>query len=399
MRLKSLLCACVLLLGTLLLADDKMDFAGAHDQFTAVVMQATVRPIAFAGSDGMTHLDYELQLINARNLPVTIESIEVLDAESGLVLLTISGDDVKKNFTLIDQSSTNKLEASQAGYGWLDVRVQGAAPKRLTHRVTVLTAMKGATPATPAAEMKMVERKENGGEVAVATEPALVIGPPLEGTRWVATGACCHNLSHRRAGMPINGELFVAQRFAIDWIKLDDEGRVAHGSVTNNKDYPTYGQRALAVADATVVSVLDGLPERVAGTLPPDTTLQNVTGNHVILDFGGGRYGFYAHLQPGSIRVKKGDKVKRGQWLALLGNSGNTTGPHLHFHVMNGVSPLGSQGVPYVIDSFSLRGQANEVEDEKDFVVPMVIKPMAPPMLRKNQYPLDWVVMDFPMGK
>jgi len=66
-------------------------------------------------------------------------------------------------------------------------------------------------------------------------------------------------------------------------------------------------------------------------------------------------YALYAHLQPGSLKVKKGDAVKKGQAIALLGNSGNTTGPHLHFHVIHGKSPLGSDGVPYVIDSFAVR--------------------------------------------
>jgi murein DD-endopeptidase MepM/ murein hydrolase activator NlpD len=209
-------------------------------------------------------------------------------------------------------------------------------------------------------------------------------------------------MTHRRAGMPINGAYVVAQRFAIDWIKLGDDGAIVHGNWLVNTDYPTYEQRAIAVADATVVSVLDGLPERKAGALPPDTTLQNATGNHVILDLGEGRYAFYAHLQPGSIRVKVGNRVKRGQVLAQLGNSGNTTGPHLHFHVMDGISPLSSQGVPYVLTGFKLVGQADEIADggeEKSFAAPMKIHPLPPPAARRLEYPMNYVVVDFPEGK
>ncbi len=80
-------------------------------------------------------------------------------------------------------------------------------------------------------------------------------------------------------------------------------------------------------------------------------TLETVGGNYVALDLGGNRFAFYAHLQPGSIKAKVGDRVRKGQVLALLGNSGNSTEPHLHFQVTDGNSPLGSEGLPYVFDS------------------------------------------------
>ena len=73
-------------------------------------------------------------------------------------------------------------------------------------------------------------------------------------------------------------------------------------------------------------------------------TSETIGGNHVVLDLGGGRFAFYAHLQPGSLKVKVGDRVTRGQIIGLVGNSGNSTEPHLHFHISNGVSPLGSEG-------------------------------------------------------
>jgi hypothetical protein len=76
----------------------------------------------------------------------------------------------------------------------------------------------------------------------------------------------------------------------------------------------------------------------------------------VIIDIGGGYYAFYAHLKPGGVKVKLGDKVKRGQVIGIVGNTGNSTEPHLHFHVSDGNSPLGSEGVPYRIDSFEIVG-------------------------------------------
>jgi murein DD-endopeptidase MepM/ murein hydrolase activator NlpD len=83
-------------------------------------------------------------------------------------------------------------------------------------------------------------------------------------------------------------------------------------------------------------------------------TLETVGGNFVVLELRRDRYAFYAHLQPGSLRVKPGDVVKRAQVLGLVGNSGNSTEPHLHFQVSDGPSPLGSSGMPYVLDAYEL---------------------------------------------
>jgi murein DD-endopeptidase MepM/ murein hydrolase activator NlpD len=84
-------------------------------------------------------------------------------------------------------------------------------------------------------------------------------------------------------------------------------------------------------------------------------TLETVAGNHIILDLGHGRYALYAHLQPGSLKVKLGDHVKRGQVLALVANSGNSIEPHLHFQLTNGNSPQGSEGIPYALESFDAK--------------------------------------------
>ena len=75
-------------------------------------------------------------------------------------------------------------------------------------------------------------------------------------------------------------------------------------------------------------------------------TLDTMGGNLVVLDLGSGLFAFYAHLQPGSIRVKAGDKVQKGQVIGRVGNSGNGNAPHLHFQVSDRPSLLLSDGVP-----------------------------------------------------
>jgi murein DD-endopeptidase MepM/ murein hydrolase activator NlpD len=109
-----------------------------------------------------------------------------------------------------------------------------------------------------------------------------------------------------------------------------------------------------------VASIKDGIPENVPGptSRAVPITLETIGGNYVILDIGGGQYAFYAHLQPGSLRVGVGDRVRRGEVIGLVGNSGNSTEPHLHFHIGDGNAPLASEGLPYLIDEFTVRGQS-----------------------------------------
>jgi murein DD-endopeptidase MepM/ murein hydrolase activator NlpD len=162
--------------------------------------------------------------------------------------------------------------------------------------------------------------------------------------------------------------------------------------------YAIYGKDALAVADATVASVVDGLPEQTPGKFPENIPIEQADGNSVILDLGAGRFALYAHLQPGSLRVRKGDRVRRGQVLGLVGNSGNSVAPHLHFHVMDGSSPLASNGLPYEIDAFEVVGhspgtEAFDVAEEQG--TPLVVAPVTPAARVTRALPLDQSIIRF----
>jgi hypothetical protein len=190
---------------------------------------------------------------------------------------------------------------------------------------------------------------------------AVVIAPLLKGSRWVAGGGCCAPPScHRGASLRINGAIHVAERFAIDFVQLNDKNMLISGPMDQLSSYAYFGDEIYAVAHGTVVGTADGLPEQVPGKLPADATIQIAAGNHVVVDIGEGRFAFYAHMQPGSVRLKVGDKVKTGQVLGLLGNSGNTDTPHLHFHVMDGPSPLLANGFPYVFTGFTDQGRLTD---------------------------------------
>ena len=137
----------------------------------------------------------------------------------------------------------------------------------------------------------------------------------------------------------------------------------------------------------------DGIPENIPGATSRAVpiTLETVGGNHVIVNLGDGVFAFYAHLQPGAIKVKVGDKVRRGQVLGLVGNSGNSTEPHLHFHLGDANAPLGSEGLPYAFDAFDIESRIASLQEEK-----LSWTPFATPEPRTMEMPLENVVVRFP---
>jgi len=136
---------------------------------------------------------------------------------------------------------------------------------------------------------------------------------------------------------PGNGHYLNAnQRFAIDFFITSEvepgKRKSYRDSGKQNTDYFAYGQDVLAPADAVVVQVVDGVPDNAPG----QTDVYYRLGNTVVLSFENGEYAYLCHLMPGSMRVRPGDRVQRGQVLAKCGNSGNSTGPHLHFQLTDG---------------------------------------------------------------
>lgn len=131
--------------------------------------------------------------------------------------------------------------------------------------------------------------------------------------------------------------------------------------------------------------------------------IAGVDGNSVVIDHGNGLYSFYAHMQKGSIKVKVGYKVRVGDQPGLLGNPGTTSATHIHFHIMSGTSALGSDGLPFVFDSFLLAGVAHSIEDEFDKALlegaaTFSKRAELNPVKHEKEMPLDNAIMDFTSG-
>jgi len=272
---------------------------------------------------------------------------------------------------------------------FLDVTVGARVglPRALTHRLFFKSAAPDGNTARAAVE---------GAAVTVRRDPAIVIGPPLRGGGWVALSGMSNTSLHRRTLVVVDGKARIAQRFATDWTRVGADGLAFRGDPSNNANWSAYGAEVLAVADAVVADVKDGVPENdpTSEKKAVPINLETVGGNYVILDLGGGRFAFYAHLRPGSIRLRVGDRVRRGQVLALLGNSGNSDAPHLHFHVADGDSPLGAEGVPYVFESFDVQG----VLPSKRLLVEGGWRPQPTPTTnrRRLEIPVENAVVRFP---
>jgi murein DD-endopeptidase MepM/ murein hydrolase activator NlpD len=294
---------------------------------------------------------------------LTIARVEVLGADAK-PLAQYEGAELNTRLLRPGLPQANQEKQRVGGgmravvYVWLTIDGTSSVPSTLRHRITAsLNAPASNTGGD--AKPEPIEMKGEGAEIQVRSESPLVISPPLRGGEWLAANGPGNASGHRRALIPVEGSAHIAQRFAIDWVQLREDGKTWTGDQLKNENYRCYGAEALAVANATVVAIKDGIPQNVPGATSRAVpiTLETVGGNHVILDLGQGRFAFYAHLQPGSLRVKAGDKVRRGQVLGLVGNSGNSTEPHLHFHISNANSPLASDGLPYVFEAFEQQGQ------------------------------------------
>ncbi|MCP9272375.1 M23 family metallopeptidase [Mycolicibacterium arenosum] len=319
---------------------------------TPVLAVVTAAPVPVRATDGRTHLAYELQVTNAMGFDVTLDSVVVKDGDRQL--LSLDGERLSyRTRTLGGTAPTATFGPAQAGLVWLDVVVDEGAPvpTTLTHTIGV-TLSKPAPPLLPA---NMTE--EGVAPVRVSDAKPVEIAPPLRGPKWLDGDSCCDMTAHRMALNPIGGQLWAAERFAIDYVQLSDDDTIYAGDRTKPESYPYFGADIHAVGDGPVVGVMEGLPEQVAGTSPTGLPLEQYGGNHIVQDLGNGNYAFYAHLKTDSVKVKVGDQLTTGQVIANLGNTGNTDAPHLHFHVMSTPDPLRSNGLPFVFKDYELTGQ------------------------------------------
>ena len=303
---------------------------------------------------GRSHLAYELHVTSLRPADVSLLSVQVLDADSGAIVSELRDADLQARIGRpglpFDKPDKQLLSPGTRAvvFFWMPVQDDARMPKRLRHRLEYdLLRTSGR------------ERIEmHSAPLQVQAQAPLVLGAPLRGGPWVALYDPTLMGGHRTSIYTMDGRARIPARYAIDFVRLGEDASRARGDVAKIGNWHGYGAEVLAVADSVVADAADDMTEAPElGTSSGPLPLENHSGNYVTLDLGGGRYAFYEHLKHGSVRVKVGERIKRGQVIGLLGNSGSSSsGPHLHFHVGDGNAAHGAEGQPYAFERFSVVG-------------------------------------------
>jgi peptidase M23-like protein len=303
-------------------------------------------------ANGVLHVFYELHLTNFSSRNIELVRVEVLDDSLNRKILASYKDaDLTSRIALPGAgkvSDKRMISPGTRAVVFVEVEFDRSTliPSALQHRL-------------------FFKSTDEPGEDAIETArvvvnriPPPIIAAPLRGDGWVALSGMSNTSGHRRTIVVVNGKARIAQRFATDWVRAGADGLAFRGDPAKLSNWSAYGAEVHSVGPGTVADVRDGVPENdpTSDKKAVPITVDSAPGNYIIIDMGNGYFSLYAHLQPKSIRVKKGDRVRRGQVIALLGNSGNSDSPHLHFHITDGNSPLGAEGMPYVLEAFEVLG-------------------------------------------
>jgi murein DD-endopeptidase MepM/ murein hydrolase activator NlpD len=374
-------------------------------QTTALLVTSTNAPLRVLGSDGLEHLEYDLVFTNFFTAPVTLTAINVIGPD-GSNLLELHGEALAENTApMLGGAPSAVIPLAGTLATVIDVALPAdTVPAQITHRISY------DLPADAPALTVIGRHTVNGPVLNVDPRIPLVISSPLRGDGWLSANGCCEAYSaHRYFRLAVDGiHLVKPETFAIDWMQLQG-GRLFSGDGSRNEQYFCFGADILSVAAGTVVSIRDGMPEE-SPNQPVTAVMQpaDYAGNAVVVQIAPGTWATYAHLQPGSIHVAVGDHITAGQLLGTLGNSGNSTAPHLHFQLSDGADILTSNSLPFVFDQYVLGGTVDPGMIAATIAPPVgedgvategawsEIALQGPAQPQSGTYPLILTVADFP---
>ncbi len=326
------------------------------------VVSVPIHPVK--GTDGRVHLVYEINVRNDSRYLLDLTAIDTLDGVTGQPtgrnqVISSDGQDINgkiRPFALANptQSSvdfSNQLGPGQGGVIYFDLTYAASEiPQCIKHRVTVSFQKTDGTTQAYTTEDECTQ---------VSRAKTLEIQAPLEGEGWLNVNGSGSIISaHRYTTQATNGALRSPEHFAIDFVKLNQQGKLYSGDQNDNASYFGYGLNVRSATSGRVIEMLDGMPNQIPGHLVPLPEVSQLAGNYVIVEISPGKYALYAHLAPGSVKVKQGDPLGVGQLLGKLGNSGNSEAPHLHFQIMDSASPFNTNGLPFVLKRMSYQGHA-----------------------------------------
>ncbi len=379
MAYSRLLPVCLFLfLGTPVLAGDP------HAPQLNVSFLAQPAPIVQYGS---TRLVYEMLITNFSKIAYVVDAVDTKVGET------------QSNFT------GAPLEAMIAHLGVPQEGVVGRTIEAGRSAIIFFMLDLGRTKAPRPIEHSLHVLDDKGGmhditiaPLQVSDETPVIVAPPLRG-EWIA-GDSVNNTpdaAHRRAVLVDDGHAWLAQRYAIDWVQyktVDGVRTTWKGPEDKNDSYFCYDQPIFSVAAGKVVDMADGLPENVphSGNYAIPIDFNNAAGNHAVVEIGPHRYVLFAHMRPGTVRVKIGDHVHVGEMIGHVGNTGSSTEPHLHMHIDDQPSFLAGNGVPYEFTEGEASGPV-----EANVSSPNAIRfgPIGPQRPFTNDYPAENALVTF----
>jgi hypothetical protein len=367
-------------------------FTTSSAQRAPVEIRSPFAPVAVAGTDGLVHVAYELHVTNfyLDTGMLRLERVEISADQEPAPVISYAGSDLDTRVLHPGAQESLRYGRSIAGgmrvivYLWVTLQPRQAMVRSLRHRL-VFQNEKGV---------------ETVGSASVdVLHTPIVLSTPVRGGIWLAhNGPGNHQSPHWRSNLAWNGRVTIPQRFAIDFLGLDTNGNAVRGDFQKsaNEDWEGFGAEVVAVADGVVRDMQDGIADNQPLVEPPppaEPTAAAGYGNFVILEVQPKTFVHYAHLQRNSVSVKVGQRVRRGQVLGRVGNSGDNNAPALHFSVSDSVSFEGSEGLPFLFDSFELLGETTgeRAVGAESSPGPLQLSPVK----HRRELPLNGAVLDF----
>lgn len=264
--------------------------------------------------DGKQQLMYELHLRSFAREALTLKRLRIVDRTTGATLGDLQGEALRAAIGRSDQVTKDpqQLPPGSQAVIYLSLPFASKNADALAHIVD-FDAGDGA---------QLRHASIEGAKVVVRQSARLLLlSPPFRDGMWAAIYDASWPRGHRRVLYAVDGAVHVPGRFAIDWIKVDRQGSYIHGDADKAKDWLGYGADVLAVADGVIASARDDMQENpsVLANARSKVPLEQASGNYVAIDLDDGRYVFYEHLKPGSLRVKRetmfGAVRSSGSWV------------------------------------------------------------------------------------
>jgi hypothetical protein len=313
--------------------------------------------------DNKRFIIYELLIINGSDKPVQLSSINIQGYNNNKKVLDLNINNLTDYYSTLSNINKNikdstLLQPNIAGMLFFEIDIK----KSITRIENILN----------------VGQLIKSNSIFIESNP-IIINHPLKGKKWMVVNGFPNDGSHRRAKFILNGNIQFPERYGIDIMKyanVNNKYNLFNGDPYKNESYFAYGQPIYAVGDGIVYGIMDGIKDNIPGSGPSNPNSKTISGNYIILKLKN-NYAFYAHLIPGSLNVKVGDKVYAGDKIARLGNTGNSSMPHLHFHISTKPMPIGdgkdpisinAQGLPWELNKFTLYDYIPEGKSKIDNV-------------------------------